>query len=245
MCLTNDNATLISKKPFPVICGRTFPRTLITNCSFNIEITSRSRNENKCVLRSVVFGTWRFSECAWGEGKVVIEFCRQTSWLSRRPTLCERGVGFYVSQHPWGSSDFTSRLQSATPPNRHPTALQPHLSAARKNLLKSQPDQKDSQSQGSRCTHLGLLTTDEHYGYLNTAIDLLPTKNAANLAEIFWGWCAPQGHPDLSACSTSTHSTWFPFPVERMNAEHHCLIWLIPELPVKCGPTERLWSEFL
>ena len=49
------------------------------------------------------------------------------------------------------------------------------------------------------------------------------------------GWCAPQGHPELSARSSSPtisnpHSTWFPFRVKRMNAACYCLKWLIPEL---------------
>lgn len=51
------------------------------------------------------------------------------------------------------------------------------------------------------------------------------------------GWCAPQGHPELSVRFSSLtisnpHSTWFRFWVNCMNAAGYCLKWLIPELQV-------------
>lgn len=74
---------------------------------------------------------------------------------------CERSAGSLCL-----STLLCNHKVQMTPPaacSLHRAALKPHslVSEAQKNPLKSQPDQKDGQSQDSMCSHLGLSMTGQ------------------------------------------------------------------------------------
>jgi len=75
--------------------------------------------------------------------------------------LCNRKVRVT----PAGSLQSAPGRAAPPPPHAQPHPYpHPRLSEAKKNPLKSRPDQKEAQSQDTICSHLGLSMTGEHWG---------------------------------------------------------------------------------